>query len=111
MFEVMAEVEKISPEKEVEIEATAKDVEQLFVAFLNELLTIRDTEWMLFSKFDIVIKEESDGFYLTCKAYGEEIDQEMMPVGTWGKLNDIELKAIWMFLQTLPPVETHVGEG
>jgi hypothetical protein len=30
----------------------------------------------------------------------------MMPVGIWGKLSDDELKAIWMFLQTLPPVET-----
>lgn len=37
---------------------------------------------------------------------GEELDQEMMPVGIWGKLSDDELKAIWMFLQTLPPVET-----
>jgi cytochrome c553 len=37
---------------------------------------------------------------------GVELDQEMMPVGIWGKLSDDELKAIWMFLQTLPPVET-----
>ena len=37
---------------------------------------------------------------------GEELDQEMMPVGIWGKLSDDELKAIWMFLQTLPPIET-----
>ncbi len=37
---------------------------------------------------------------------GKELDQEMMPVGIWGKLSDDELKAIWMFLQTLPPVET-----
>ncbi len=37
---------------------------------------------------------------------GEELDQEMMPVGIWGKLSDDELKAIWMFLQTLPPVQT-----
>ena len=29
-----------------------------------------------------------------------------MPVGIWSKLSDDELKAIWLFLQTVPPVET-----
>jgi cytochrome c553 len=35
---------------------------------------------------------------------GKKLDQEMMPVGITGKLSDEELKAIWLFLQTLPPV-------
>lgn len=37
---------------------------------------------------------------------GKVIDQEMMPVRIYGKLSDDELKAIWLFLQTLPPVYT-----
>ncbi len=37
---------------------------------------------------------------------GKTLDQEMMPVGIYGKLSDDELKAIWLFLKTLPPVET-----
>ena len=37
---------------------------------------------------------------------GKQLDQEMMPVGIWSKLSDDELKALWLFLQTVPPVET-----
>lgn len=36
---------------------------------------------------------------------GKQLDQKMMPVGIWSKLSDDELKAIWMFLQTVPAVE------
>jgi cytochrome c553 len=39
---------------------------------------------------------------------GKQLDQEMMPVGIWSKLSDDELKAIWMFLQTVPAVQTPV---
>jgi cytochrome c553 len=37
---------------------------------------------------------------------GKNLDRELMPVGTFGKLTDNELKAIWLFLQTLPPIDT-----
>jgi len=37
---------------------------------------------------------------------GRELDQEMMPVRTTGQFTDDELKAMWLFLQTLPPLES-----
>jgi len=37
---------------------------------------------------------------------GEELDPELMPVETLGKLSDDEMKALWLFLQSLPPVES-----
>jgi len=37
---------------------------------------------------------------------GEPLDPEMMPVRILGQFNDDELKAIWLFLQSLPPIET-----
>ncbi len=37
---------------------------------------------------------------------GKALDQKLMPVGIIGKLTDDEMKAIWLFLQTLPPVYT-----
>ena len=35
---------------------------------------------------------------------GKRIDQEMMPTRIFGKLNESELKALWIYLQTLPAV-------
>lgn len=35
---------------------------------------------------------------------GKKLDPEMMPVGIYGKLSDDEVKAIWLFLKSLPPV-------
>lgn len=35
---------------------------------------------------------------------GSMIDQELMPTRIFGKLNESELRALWMYLQTLPPV-------
>lgn len=35
---------------------------------------------------------------------GRKLDPEMMPWCSLGKLSDDELKAIWLYLQSLPPV-------
>jgi hypothetical protein len=36
----------------------------------------------------------------------EELDSELMPWETLGKLTDEEMKALWLYLQSLPPVES-----
>lgn len=36
---------------------------------------------------------------------GDELDPEMMPTRILGMFTDAELQAIWLFLQSLPPVE------
>jgi mono/diheme cytochrome c family protein len=37
---------------------------------------------------------------------GKKLDSELMPWPSVGKMTDDELKAIWMYLNTLPPVQT-----
>jgi cytochrome c553 len=37
---------------------------------------------------------------------GEELDPELMPWRNLGNLSDDELQALWLFLQSLPPVES-----
>jgi mono/diheme cytochrome c family protein len=36
---------------------------------------------------------------------GRQLDSEMMPWDLVGQMNDDELKAIWRYLQSLPPIE------
>ncbi|HEX6305702.1 MAG TPA: c-type cytochrome [Anaerolineales bacterium] len=40
---------------------------------------------------------------------GETLDEEIMPWRSLGQMTDDELKAIWLYLQTIPPVETVEG--
>lgn len=37
---------------------------------------------------------------------GEVLDEELMPWKSLGKMTDDELKAIWLYLRSIPPVET-----
>jgi len=36
---------------------------------------------------------------------GKQLDSELMPWKSMGQMSDDELKAIWLYLQTLPPVQ------
>ncbi|OGM02724.1 hypothetical protein A3K72_02230 [Candidatus Woesearchaeota archaeon RBG_13_36_6] len=75
MFNVMVNIEKIKPNKRVEIECSALDIPGLFVEWLNELLTQKDLNDLFFSEFEIeYINEEPGGYSLKGFAIGEDID-------------------------------------
>jgi SHS2 domain-containing protein len=76
MFSVMVNLEHITVEREIDVEARAGDLEELFVEWLNELLAQRDLSEMVFSKFEVEIKDESGECVLTGKAKGEQLDHE-----------------------------------
>lgn len=42
---------------------------------------------------------------------GSQIDGQAMPWRAIGKASDLELRSIWMFLRSLPPVESKGGNG
>lgn len=72
MFDAMVNVKKVKPQKEVKIKTEAANQEELFIEFLNKLLAQADLESMVFSKFEVVIKNNK----LTASAFGEELGQE-----------------------------------
>ena len=76
MFKIMANIDKIRPEEEVDIKVKAKNKEELFIEWLNELLAQKDLNEMLFSKFKIKIKKKNDSFILEGKAYGEGLNPD-----------------------------------
>ncbi len=49
LFWVMWEVPKVEPEVEVSLETTGSDIESLFVAWLNALITLRDEQGLAFA--------------------------------------------------------------
>ena len=69
---VVADVENVDPEEEVEISCDEEDVELLFVTWLNALLYEMATRKMLFSKFEVDI----EGSRLSAKAWGQKLDAD-----------------------------------
>jgi len=75
MFSVMIDLDKVNPQKNVEIKCEAPDIEALFIEWLNELLTKKDIEEMSFSEFKVEINK-NDLYTLKGVASGERFDQK-----------------------------------
>jgi SHS2 domain-containing protein len=63
---------RLSVEERVACEAD--DLEELLVAFLNELLFLFDARRVVFARFDVRIEEGPGRFRLTAIAHGEPFD-------------------------------------
>lgn len=53
-----------------------KTLSELLYDFLSEIVFVKDTEGLLFKKFDVRIFEQNDGYMLECTALGEHINPE-----------------------------------
>lgn len=71
MFNVMVDIENVSPQKLIKFKTKAPNEKELLIEFLNNLLTQADLKNMVFSKFDLIIK---NGKILESWAWGEKID-------------------------------------
>ena len=73
MFNIISDTSGIALESEIEFEVSSEDDVSLLYDYLEELLFYHETEFMLFSRFDVEIAE---GFRLKARIRGEEIDWE-----------------------------------
>jgi SHS2 domain-containing protein len=75
MFNVMTEVEKVSPIVEDSVEVSAEDEFALLYNWLEALLVKSDVKGMLYSRFEIwCLSHVQDGLTLDAKIWGEEFD-------------------------------------
>lgn len=70
--ECTAELDKVEEKIEKEIVLEAENTEKLLFKFLEELVFIKDTELLIFKKFNCKIENNK----LICKARGEELNQK-----------------------------------
>jgi len=77
MFDVMTEVEKVSPLTEDHVEARGDDEQELLYSWLEALLVKSEINGMLYSKFEVSeLNHDSNGFRLRAKIWGEKFDAE-----------------------------------
>lgn len=78
MFEAMLSTSKVAPIKSAKVSVKALDLAALLVNYLNELLFLKDTKKMAYSKFRVKITEvENCGvkeFVLDGVVFGEKIN-------------------------------------
>jgi SHS2 domain-containing protein len=72
LFAVMIDIRSVNPKDAHEVKCSADDLETLFVEWLNRLLSIADSEGVVFSQFELEIR----GNMVDGKALGERLDRE-----------------------------------
>ncbi|MEM4598837.1 MAG: archease [Candidatus Diapherotrites archaeon] len=76
MFSVMVDLEDVKAVGEIKVKIEAESLEELFISWLNGLLSEAALEKALFNEFRVKIKKKRGGFILEGSALGEEIDSK-----------------------------------
>ena len=71
MFNILVDIDKVKKNKKIDFSVKADTYEKLLYDFLSELLFYLDTEFLLFSKFEVSIKKSNNNYYLECTAFGD----------------------------------------
>ncbi len=75
MFDVMTEVEKVSPQVKDTVEVVAEDEYALLYSWLEALLVKCDIKHMLYSKFKVLdLNKISNGYRLRAEIWGEKFN-------------------------------------
>ena len=65
---------KVRPEIEMSLTCSAATLEELLVAYLNELIFLSDSRGLVFGRFEASIDRLPDGFRLRGRSFGEPFD-------------------------------------
>lgn len=82
LTDVLTDVDTIERKKTKNVKAQGREMEELLVAWLDELVYIFDVSNLVFSDFDIKIREEGGEWKLRAKALGEPFNPSKHPSGT-----------------------------
>jgi|SRR3989344_6236435 len=72
----MVETDSIKSREHYEILQESDDLEDLLYNFLSELIFLKDTEGLLFNKFEITIHHKNKKYEIFAICYGEKINRD-----------------------------------
>jgi len=91
LFSSMADVSTIEQIQKRSISLDAEKLDLLLFDFLNELILIKDTENLIFSRFDISIQRNDSNYHINATVYGEVVNPQKHKI-------TIDIKAITMHM-------------
>ena len=74
--EIMVKTSTVKDEESYDMVLEEETIENLLYEFLSELIFVKDTENLLFKKFDVTILHKNKKYELLAKCNGEKIDRE-----------------------------------
>jgi SHS2 domain-containing protein len=72
--DLMVDLASISPVEERMVELESKDLGSLLYQWIESLISLQDSEGMLFSKFDCDVSRIPEKYTLRAKLFGEKFD-------------------------------------
>ena len=103
----MVKLEGVRPEVVREFALRGDALDRLLHDWLEELITLKDSEVLLFSRFDVKVTGKEGDYALTAKAWGERIDYKRHELGidvkacTWHMLTVEKTEKGWRCLVIL----------
>ncbi len=79
---MIKDMSTIEQKIEKKISVNAENPEMLVYRFLQELVILKDSEQLLFSKFEIGVAPQKKGWRLDAVAYGDKIDPKKYDLQT-----------------------------
>ena len=79
LTEVMVDLDGVSPVVSRQVSLTAEDLETLLFRWLAEIIYLKDSACLLFSRFEVTIQEGRD-WELKATVWGDQINHEKMPL-------------------------------
>lgn len=76
LFDLMVDVQSVEPREAVDVQLQAESLDRLFFEWLNALVLYKDSEGLVFSKFEVSIQKGNGVYKLRAKAWGEPFDPE-----------------------------------
>jgi len=74
MFNLMVDLDRVRPQKSVEVFVTARVLDLLLVEWLGRLLSEKDLNGLVFSRFSATIEQRGEEIVLEGTARGEAFD-------------------------------------
>jgi len=71
MFGILTDIKKVKSEKKFNFAIENKKLETLFFDFIDELIYIMDTEFVILSSFEVTITQD-EIYHLKCSCYGDK---------------------------------------
>lgn len=84
MFDIMCNLSKVKKIRKVDVECNSHELDELFVEFLNELISLSEIEEVMFCEFQLKITK-GDRYYLKGTAFGDTTDVENHQLKTQAK--------------------------
>jgi SHS2 domain-containing protein len=73
---MVKDLKSVSPKVTKRLRLRESTAEKLLFSFLEELIYLKDAELLLFSKFEIGVKEGKEGYELAAVCKGEKLDMK-----------------------------------